>query len=547
MPKPTFRQVEAAERALAAQQKVQQARVYYGRYADDPVGYIRDVLGGEPWGKQEEICRLLLKPPYRVLVEASHSVGKTWLAAALTSWHYDCFETGWTISTAPTREHIEDVLWNEIRTQRARANLGGFSGSKAPILWDGPEHYAKGFTTAKGESFQGRHPERLFFIFDEATAIPSERWTNTKTMVKKTGKHRWLAILNPTDTASQAYAERHQVDVNGDPKWHVVQMSTLDHPNIAARLAGTPEPYPGAVDLDQFEDWLTAWSDPLEHGDKIKDTDLEWPPSSGKWYRPGPMMEGRALGRYPSSATYGVWSDRAWRLATEVSTREPRPSLLPEVGCDVARHGDDYTSMHSRWDHVSLAHERHNGWEYTQTAERLKELADHLAGTINAAREPQRKPVRPEDIPVKVDADAYGWGVMENKGSFNFIAIGASFSARKSLYPNMRSQLWFNSVDLAKAGNLCLARLPQATQHLLRQQLFSPMWYPTRGLMTVEEKAITKQRLGCSPDDADAMNLAYCDGQSRPMAEVVDTDDTPRRRDDRSRDARTGSHGLFGR
>lgn len=547
MPKPTFRQVEAAERALAAQQKVQQARVYYGRYADDPVGYIRDVLGGEPWGKQEEICRLLLKPPYRVLVEASHSVGKTWLAAALTSWHYDCFETGWTISTAPTREHIEDVLWNEIRTQRARANLGGFSGSKAPILWDGPEHYAKGFTTAKGESFQGRHPERLFFIFDEATAIPSERWTNTKTMVKKTGKHRWLAILNPTDTASQAYAERHQVDVNGDPKWHVVQMSTLDHPNISARLGGTPEPYPGAVDLDQFEDWLTAWSDPLEHGDKIKDTDLEWPPNSGKWYRPGPMMEGRALGRYPSSATYGVWSDRAWKLATEVSTREPRPSLLPEIGCDVARHGDDYTSMHSRWDHISLAHERHNGWEYTQTAERLKELADHLAGVINAAREVQRKPVRPEDIPVKVDADAYGWGVMENKGSFNFIAIGASYSARKSLYPNMRSQLWFNSVDLAKSGNLCLARLPQATQHLLRQQLFSPMWYPTRGLMTVEEKAITKQRLGCSPDDADAMNLAYCDGQSRPMAEVVDTDDTPRRRDDRSRDARTGSHGLFGR
>jgi hypothetical protein len=220
---------------------------------------------------------------------------------------------------------------------------------------------------------------------------------------------------------------------------------------------------------------------------------------------------------------------------------------LPEVGCDVARHGDDYTSMHSRWDHVSLAHERHNGWEYTQTAERLKEIADALAGTINAAREPQRKPVRPEDIPVKVDADAYGWGVMENKGSFNFIAIGASYSARKSLYPNMRSQLWFNSVDLAKSGNLCLARLPQATQQLLRQQLFSPMWYPTRGLMTVEEKAITKQRLGCSPDDADAMNLAYCEGQSMPMAELVDVDDTSKRRDDRSRDARPGTHGLFGR
>jgi len=545
MPKVTLKQVEAAERALALRDEAQ-GRVPVGKYAGRPVDYCREVLRVDPWAKQCEAMEAIHQPPYKVLGRSSHSVGKTFVEACLVNYWYDTYNPGCVITTAPTARDVRDLLWAQVRMLRQRAGLGGFAGDKAPELYDHPDHYAKGFTAARGESFQGRHPERMLILFDEATGIDATFWATARTMFQANGKHAWVCMFNPTDTSSQAHAEELKVDLLSEPQWRTIHISSLEHPNIHAALDGKPEPFPGAVSLAQFEDWLAAWSDPIDAVD-AREADLEWPPGSGKWYRPGPLMEGRALGRYPSSATYGVWSDRAWRLATEIATREPRPSLLPEIGCDVARHGDDYTSMHSRWDHVSLAHERHNGWEYTQTAERLKELADHLAGTINAAREPQRKPVRPEDIPVKVDADAYGWGVMENKGSFNFIAIGASYSARKSLYPNMRSQLWFNSVDLAKSGNLCLARLPQATQHLLRQQLFSPMWYPTRGLMTVEEKAITKQRLGCSPDDADAMNLAYCDGQSRPMAEVVDTDDTPRRRDDRSRDARTGSHGLFGR
>src|SRR5262249_34112653 len=56
------------------------------QYQHNPVGYLREVLGLNPWPVQEEIARALLEPPYRVAVKAAHSVGKTWLAAALTSW-----------------------------------------------------------------------------------------------------------------------------------------------------------------------------------------------------------------------------------------------------------------------------------------------------------------------------------------------------------------------------------------------------------------------------------------------------------------------------
>src|SRR6185437_5823816 len=59
------------------------------RYRRAPFRYMAEVLGVNPWVKQREISRLLLTPPYKVLVKASHSVGKTWLAAALTSWWFD--------------------------------------------------------------------------------------------------------------------------------------------------------------------------------------------------------------------------------------------------------------------------------------------------------------------------------------------------------------------------------------------------------------------------------------------------------------------------
>lgn len=546
--------VTAAERALAKRCAAPR-RVPTGKYERDPIGYIENELKGDPWGKQRLICELLLKPPYRVLCEASHGVGKTWLAAALTSWHFDSFERGLTITTAPTKRDVEDLLWDQVRAQRTRVGLGGFRGEQAPELWDTPEHYAKGFTASKGESFQGRHPERGFFVFDEATGIKSLFWQTTKSMFKATGKHHWLAILNPTDTSSQAHAERYKVDANGDPMWHVVQMSTLDHPNIQAGLDGKPIQFPGAVEVEDFAGWLADWSDPIDPDDATE-TDLQWPPEwwrakftpeePPRWWRPGPLMEGRALGRYPSAATYGVWSDRAWRLALMMILEPPPIDQLPQIGCDVALWGDDYTAMHVRWGCHSLHHERHNGWEYDETADRLKELADREADRVNKARPPQAKQIDGKAIPVALGGDAYGAAVWQLRDGYNFILVPEGGTALDSgQYFNRRTELWFTAVKRAKKGRLCLAKLPQEHQQRLRQQCFAPTWWPTGiGQHQVEPKPIMKKRLGHSPDDADAMNLAYAEVTSMPMAEVVEDDDPPKREERKPQPSR---HNLFGR
>lgn len=533
-------ELRAVQKLVAGRLQAAGGSVQPGQYAGDPARYCREVLGVTLWSRQLECVEAIHRPPYRVLARSSHSVGKTFMAACLVNYWFDTYKPGCVITTAPTARDVRDLLWSEVRLLRQRAGLGGFRGESAPELYDGPDHYAKGFTAARGESFQGRHPERMLLLFDEATGIDATFWATARTMFSGCGKHAWVCTFNPTDTSSQAHAEEMRIDEGGRPAWTVVEVSSLEHPNIKAALAGRQEPYPGAVNLSQFEDWLGAWSDPIAPGDVVAPTDLEWPPGSGNWFRPGPLMEGRALGRYPSSATYGVWSDRIWQLATSGEPGEFDLSALPEIGCDVARHGDDYTAIHCRWGNRSLRHERHNGWEYPRTAERLKELCGEMAALANQHRPPQAVPVRAEEIPVKLDADAYGWGVYDHRGEFNFVGLAASSaSLQPKLYPNRRSELWFTTVERARAGGLSLAGIPREHVQRLRQQLFAPQWFPDgAGRMVVEPKAVTKKRLGCSPDDADALNLAYALATSDVVAEVVMAD--PDARGQRAGRARFG-------
>jgi hypothetical protein len=455
---------------------------------------------------QAKVLPLLLEPPYRVLVGSGHNVGKTFLAALLVNWWYDSFDPGVVITTAPTERDVVDLLWTEVRLQRQRVGLSAdFIGLRAPEMRTSENHYAKGYTARKGESFQGRHRERMLFVFDECEGVDSPYWITTKTMFKPELGHAWLCIGNPTTTTSQAYLEESSVDNDGEPAWHVVNISALDHPNVTG---GTPR-VPSAVSADQLDDWVASWCDEVPESERVA-TDFRW---RERWYRPGPIAEARILGRRPSAGTYGVWSDALWAAATAGGLEPGPPEVLPEIGCDVARHGDDYTEIHCRWGACSLAHEAHNGWDTLRTAGRVHELAAWLAGRATAARPPRAAPVRAQDIPLKVDDDGVGGGVVDLLRSWEdtVIAVSAATPATAPLdYPNKRSELWFQTAERARRGALDLSRLPRRTLHELKRQAMAPTYkVDDQGRRVVERKAETKEKLRRSPDAMDALNMAF--------------------------------------
>lgn len=484
------------------------------KYHDDPVGYARDVLDVTLWPKQAEILQALGRPPYRVLVKSGHNLGKTFLAAVLVNWWYDTRNPGAAITTAPTARDVRDLLWKEVRILRGRQRGGdGFSGTSAPLLQDAPDHYAKGFTAERGESFQGRHDRHLLFVFDEAVGIAPIFWETTKTMFKPEEGHAWLAIFNPTDTTSAAYMEEQGCDAEGTPLWHVISMSALDHPNIAAELSGHAPPYPAAVSVSQLGESIVSGSSVVT--DEPEATDIEWTPGSGVWYRPGPVVEARWLGRWPSAGTFGVWSDALWIAAKSL---EVTPSLfvLPTIGCDVARYGEDDTSMHVRRGAASLHHEHHNGWSVPQTAGRLKQLCREYAMLANRGRESGLPLVTEFEILIVIDDDGVGGGVTDilMEAGYRVRPVRAGSSALNGKdYPNMRSQLWFDAAELARMGRLSVAQLPLESLRRLQQQLMAVTWkVNTAGQREVEKKDDTRKKIKRSPDDADAFNLAYLSG-----------------------------------
>lgn len=494
-------------------------------YADDPVGYAREILGFEfLWSEQEEILRSLLTAPFRTLVKAGHSVGKTCLAAIAVNWWYDSFNPGVVISTAPEKRSVEDLLWAEIRTQRLRAGLGDLLPA-APEMRTGPNHYAKGFTALNGDSFQGRHPERLLIVFDEAVGIDPVFWTTTESMWKPEPGFAWLAIFNPTKTSSQAFIEDNSpADVDGNPTWRRFTLDCLEHPNVKGKGKDDPPEIKAAVTWAQVNRWVQSWCARIPAHESTAN-DLEWPVGSGIFWKQGPSFLARCRGIWPSGGAWTVWNELDWTEAVRRGGNDPAPDLLPEIGCDCASGGEDYTSIHVRWGNESYHHESSNAWGAPDIMSRLRTLAKTWASEATSFQPRGGSAINAKDIAIKIDDDGFGRACSQMLAveGYRVVPIGAGTKSISGLYPNKRSELWFQVADRSTAGWIGLARLEQAVLNRLREQLLTVEYQlNAAGQRVVEEKKYTRERIGRSPDDADAMNLAYLEGFDMGTAKFIE-------------------------
>ena len=496
-----------------------------GRYRLDPVGYARDVLGITLWQPIAAALLALLEPPYVVDVDSGHGVGKTHGAAVAINWWYDTrHPAAVVITTAPTLRDVVDLLWTEIRLQRrhARIPLADDLQPSAPEMRSSEEHYAKGYTARKGESFQGRHRRNMLFVFDEKEGVEGTYWTATKSMLRPGSGDAWLRIGNPTTTTSVAYQERRTCRPDGAPACHLVRLSSLDHPNVAAGLRGEPPPVAGAVTAEQVEQWVGDWCDPVGPGDE-RPTDITW---KGRTYRPGPIGEPRILGLRPSAGTFGVWSEALWALTGATEPAIPVTSF-PVIGCDCANYGVDFTCFHVRCGAVSLAHEAYNGWSHDRIASHLIDLCRTWAAWATARRDAKLAPVDPKTLQIRLDDDATGRAVstLVARQGHTVLRLNAQrLPMRPDLYPNLRSELWFVVPKLAALGLVNLSRLDRAARQRLELQALAPEWWPdTAGRRVVESKDDLRkpERMGRSPDDMDALNLAYYPLEAGGLSAVV--------------------------
>lgn len=454
----------------------------YLSYLDNPAGYAADVLHRRWWSKQAEIAEALVHHR-RVLVMAATAVGKTHACAGIAQWWVDV-APGIGYTTAPTWAQVDRLLWKEIRLQRP-GDAGGKLMPTAPRLVFGPDHFLIGVNAEKAESLQGQHHERLLFLLDEAPGVPLWFW-EVGERICVAPENRILAIGNPFEATGPFY------DASQSDNWHVITISALDHPNITEELAGRPAPYPGAVSLQRINE---AVRDHCESGDANMAGHVEWPPNSGKWWKPDAEFEAGVLGRFPTDSVNTVipaaWIEEAY---AEKALRKPEGDCT--LGVDVARFGDDRTEIHTRRGRSSLDHTALSGADTMRVAFEVKRLYEvHSADRINVLTTGMGGGVA--DV-----LTAWGLPVCEINEA------GAAQDAEK--YPNVRNEMWWVAREGFQKREYDLTRIPADVRRSLRNQLSAPTYsIDGRGRRVVEPKDKTKERIGRSPDGADAFLAAH--------------------------------------
>ncbi len=437
-------------------------------YRADPVGWVRDRMDGFLWSKQQEIAESLVHHR-RVAVHSSHGIGKSFSVAQLAAWWIDIHPPGEAIvvSTAPTYKQVHVVLWEEIRAAHRRANLRG------QVTLDDEWKIDKilvGFGRKPADhdehAFQGIHRRYVLAILDEACGIPAQLWTAAEAIT--TNEHcRIIAIGNPDDPS----AEFAKVCRPGSG-WHVIHVSTFDTPNF------TGEPVP-----DTLRDLLPSrqWAD-----DALR-----------RWGEQSPLYQSKVLGQFPANPTDTV-VPLAWAEACRTLDDPIPDDGTVALGVDIGAGGDE-TVICARFGARAEIIDRNQSRDPMEVTGRIVQ-AIHATGATD----------------VKIDVIGWGWGVwgrlvelgVEGVHGATVHAVNVGESSFDPIrFPLLRDQLWWEvGRELSEQRAWDLSNIDDDTI----AQLTAPKYkLDSRGRVKVEPKADTKERLGRSPDDADALLLAF--------------------------------------
>lgn len=447
------------------------------RYSQHPVRWVEERLGQTVWSKQAQIMEAV-RDHRRTAVRSGHGVGKSWVASLLACWWLDVHEPGtaFVVSTAPTAPQVRAILWRYIRRHHA---TGGLPGRVNQVEWLMPTPHGAEELVGYGRKpadhdesgFQGIHGQHVLVLLDEACGIPPQLWVAADALTTNTGC-RLVAIGNPDNPASQF----RQVCKPGSG-WHTLSISAYDSPNL------TGEPVPAAV------------AESLVSAEWVEEKRTEWGEDN-------PLYLSKVLGEFSDDSPNQIV--RASDLHTcRLPEEEPLPEdlLLPvELGVDVGGGGDETVIRERRG--LQAGRE----WRArTDRPEKIVPMVLHAIAETGATA-------------VKIDSIGVGFNVVgelrnaAERGEHAAAVQGVNVAGRSSQpskFANLRAEMWWTiGRMLSEEAEWDLSVMDNADTACA--QLLEPCWdLDSKGRIRVEKKEDIIARLGRSPDNADALLLAY--------------------------------------
>ncbi len=211
----------------------------FTRYANDPVGFVTDILGeaGAPYSKQAEMLDALVDHR-RVSVVGANGSGKDWTAGRAILWWLETRPESRALTLGPTQRQIDEIVWQEMREAHAAAAdvLSGRMYKSAYRIDE--KRFALGFSTDNALNIQGFHSEELLVVVTEAHAMPQLHMD----AIKRLQPGRLLLVGNALSRDGEFYASHH----TKRNLYHRIAISAFDTPNFTGEDGGrrgmiTPE------------------------------------------------------------------------------------------------------------------------------------------------------------------------------------------------------------------------------------------------------------------------------------------------------------------
>lgn len=455
------------------------------RYRNDPVAFAVEVLGVTAWPRFVEMLRAV-RDHDSVAIRAGQKVSKTLALACIILWWACTRRRSKVIFCAPSGIQAQDGLYAEIvrlhasgktleerkRDGGALFELGGqaLNSCEDGIRWDDGRAII-GFSAAdtkKTEKYLGHSSPELLIIADEASGIDEKILEALNG--NRAGGGKMILAGNPTRNVGFFFDAFHGKAVF----WHGIHISSEESPNVTGRGPQIPG---------------------LARREYIEQREREWGRASWQFQV---KIEGK----------FAAQDERAFiglELVLAAQRRwMPQPSAQDlahplHVGVDPAHQGKDQSAIAFR-----------RGTWADQVMARSKFDNVEIAGIVFAEVERRARPG--EHVRVKVDrsnnngvADILKRATPKNGVVIEVVEVMSQEASTDAGFRDRRAQIY----GVFKAW-LETAAIPASSD--LQSQILAPTCgFDERLRLWLESKRDLMQRLGRSPDHADALALSVFD------------------------------------
>ena len=428
---------------------------FVGAYANDPVRFVREMLGAEPFDYQTEFLEALAKGTRKMSVKSGHGTGKSTTASWAMLWFLLLRFPNKVVVTAPTSSQLFDAMFAELKRwigelPKELQQLLNVKSDRVELV-SAPSEAFISCRTARAETpeaLAGVHSDHVLLIVDEASGVPEQVFEAAAGSMSGHSATT-LMLSNPT-RSSGTFFESHNRMADS---WWTRTWSCIDSPLVS----------------DEFVDEMR-----MRYGEESN------------------AFRVRVLGQWPLADDNTIIP---FHLVEAAQHRDVEVYEDAKIvwGLDVARFGNDATALCKRQGSVITEVRSWRGLDLMQTCGRV--VAEYNA------LPPSKRPSE-----VLVDSIGLGSGVVDRLRELDLPVRGINVSESPSMgdtYMNLRSELWFKAKAFLEERS---CKIPKDDQ--LLSELTSVRYsFTSSGKMKAESKDEMRKRGLGSPDLADSFCL----------------------------------------